>query len=183
MRDISETRTYDNQLVVGNLTLGYPDDMHEATDVFENGAIPYSSNMLGNALVASSKAISKQDVLYILAAADPAESCTLKDVEENCETLANTVGETYGGGFTRLTFSTEHVKVNEMPGIIVDTIVQEPEQLGGKSARGIIYVLANENEVAVGELEGYFYGDDYDNDPDLYDSIFASVKLVDSSSS
>ena len=176
VRNITKSVVYENRLKVGDLTLGYPDAMHEADDLSENGAIPYSNTVLGGALKASTKAVSKQDVLYILSNVESDTTSTLTDVEKHCEMLADTVGKTMDTGYTRLSFSKERATVNGLECVIMNTVLSEPEQLGGSSARGIYYVLADENGIVVGQVEGYFYGDDYDEDPTLYDSIFASVQ-------
>lgn len=176
-RTITESTVYENRLQVDNLSLGYPSDMHEASDESENGPIPFANTVLGGALTASSKAISKEGVTYILSATEKDTDRTLSDVEDNYKILESTLNVTNEAGFTRLALSKEKVVVNGLECMIVDTTISAPEQLGGSAGRGIIYVLADDGGKIVGQVEGYFYGDDYDQDPALYDSIFASVQL------
>lgn len=179
VRIIDGSVPFENSLVVKDLVLGYPDDMHEAVDESENGAIPYTNTMFGGALVASSKAASKQDVLFMLEAAEAGSGRTLSDVEADYKRLEPTVNVTNEYGYTRLSLGKTRAVVNGMPCVVIDMTLKAPEQAGGMVARGIFYVLADENENIIGQVEGYFYGRDYDEDPALYDSIFASVMRVD----
>lgn len=179
LQAIDQSITFDNQLVVGDLTLGYPDSMHEAVDESENGAIPYTNTMFGGAMVASSKAVSKQDVLFILEAAEAGSERTLSDAEAAYRRLEPSVNVTNEYGYTRLSLGKTRAIVNGMPCVVIDMTLKAPEQAGGMVARGIFYVLADEDETIIGQVGGYFYGRDYDEDPALYDSIFASVMRVD----
>ncbi len=176
VRTITNQASFENRLQVGDLSIGYPDDMHEAQDVSENGAIPYSSKTFGGAYIASAKAVSKDGVVIILSAVEKDSESSLSDIDSDYDKLEAELGKTNEYGYTRLALERESVVVNGLDCIIVDTTIMQPEDLGGEVAQSIIYVLADENGKIVGSINAYFYADDYEKSSSLYDSVFASVE-------
>lgn len=178
-RAIDQTTEFDHQLVVEDLAVGYPDDMREVVDEAEVAILPYSSTTFGNAPVCAFKAVRTEGVVIMLEAAEPGSGCTLSDVEAHCEELESTVGVADEFGVTRRALSKERALVNGMPCVIIDTTIQAAEERGGRIARGIVYVLADGSDAIIGQMAAYFGEGDYEEDPGLYDAIFASVRLVD----
>lgn len=176
VRTITNQASFENRLQVGDLSIGYPDDMHEAQDVSENGAIPYSSETFGGAYIASARAVSKDSVVIILSAVEKDSESYLSDIDSDYDKLEAELGKTNEYGYTRLALERESVVVNGLDCIIVDTTIRQPEDLGGEAAQSIIYVLADENEKIVGSINAYFYADDYEKNSSFYDSVFASVE-------
>lgn len=172
----TEPTEFENRLQVGTLSLGYPNDMHEAEEESENGPIFYGDTVFGGAPTASAKAISKQDVVFTLSTAEENNGRTLADVDESYKTLEDSLNVTTEAGFTRLALSREQVMINGLDCVVIDTTISAPKQLGGGVGRGIIYVLLDNDGTIIGEVDGYFYGDDYDKDPARYDALFASVQ-------
>lgn len=168
---------FERRLIVGDLALGYPDDMH-VVDEAEDGAMPYADATLGYAPVAASKAISKKNVVFVLEVAETNSTKALPDIETDYEGLMRTLGDAGGDEHKwprRLSLDKTEAVVNGMPCVIVETVLQRSPEMGGAYIRGIAYVLLGEHGNIIGQVRGLFYEDAYIENPGLYDSIFASV--------